>query len=306
MASKKLLDLSQEKQKAFFESFDTVFCDVDGVLWKPGHSAIEGAQEAIETLRKIGKKLFFVTNNSAVPIDMYLARMKGFGVTREEVIRPIRALIWYLKKLKFDKEVYVVGTQALKDELKEAGFKVVYNEVSPMVETLENIAKQLQQRRPDVGAVIVDFVINVDYWGLQQCIEYITKNKALFLIGASDPRLPFMGTTLISPVQFAQIIQDITGVSPKILSKPGKEFNEVLQENIGPYDPKSILFIGDSVETDMAFATEYGYQKMLTLTGLTSKEDLNNWRHDQKFKPDYVVDSIGDLYTVASNLGFKN
>lgn len=43
--------------------------------------------------------------------------------------RPANSIIWHLNKLKFDKEIYIIGFETLRNELKEAGYKVVYDEV---------------------------------------------------------------------------------------------------------------------------------------------------------------------------------
>lgn len=52
----------------------------------------------------------------------------------------------------------------------------------------------------------------------------------------------------------------------------------------------------------MSFATQCGMQKLLTLTGATKEKDLVNWKYDDSWKPDYVVDSIKDLGDIINDL----
>uniref|UniRef100_A0AAR5PNP8 4-nitrophenylphosphatase n=1 Tax=Dendroctonus ponderosae TaxID=77166 RepID=A0AAR5PNP8_DENPD len=303
MAAKRLLDLPKDEQLNFFNSFDTVLCDVDGVLWLLIGQIIERSPDGILALRKLGKKFYFITNNSLTPMDLYLQKMKDFEIAKEEVIRPVVALTWYLKQLNFDQEIYVAGSTTIKKELSDAGFKVAYDEVSPVCEgNVPNLLKLLSDLRPNVKAVYIDFRFNIDFMILQKCIAYIMKNQALFIVGMLDPVVLFSEFHLIGAKKFAKIIEEITGVEPKLMSKGGKEFAQVLKDNLGPFDAKRTLFIGDSCVTDMPFATENGFQKLMPLTGLTREEDLKNWKFDERIKPDYVVDNVGDLSTIIANL----
>lgn len=58
-----LSSLTAEAFKTFLDSFDTVLTDCDGVLWLE-MKALEGSPDVINTLQDLGKKIFYVTNNS--------------------------------------------------------------------------------------------------------------------------------------------------------------------------------------------------------------------------------------------------
>lgn len=64
-----------------------IFFAILGVLWDLIGHIIEKSPDGILALRKLGKKLYFITNNSMAPIDLYLQRMKAFEIVKEEVIR---------------------------------------------------------------------------------------------------------------------------------------------------------------------------------------------------------------------------
>ena len=55
---------SAEESRAFFDSFDTILTDCDGVLWH-GNEPIAGSPEMVNKFRQMGKRVIFVTNNSA-------------------------------------------------------------------------------------------------------------------------------------------------------------------------------------------------------------------------------------------------
>ncbi len=74
--------LSKEELVQFFNSFDTVLTDCDGVLWS-GPEAIPGSPEMIGKFRELGKHVVFVTNNAAVSRKKYVEKCQslGFGGT---------------------------------------------------------------------------------------------------------------------------------------------------------------------------------------------------------------------------------
>lgn len=65
-------------------------------------------------------------------------------------------------------------------------------------------------------------------------------------------------------------------------------------------DPERSLMIGDRLETDILFGANCGLDTMLTLTGVSTLEEAQEYRDSEApekkdFVPDYVVDTIGDF-----------
>jgi hypothetical protein len=58
--------------------FDTWVFDCDGVLWT-GKTAIPGAVSALDALRRAGKKIFLVTNNSTKSPAQFLHKLTELG-----------------------------------------------------------------------------------------------------------------------------------------------------------------------------------------------------------------------------------
>ncbi|XP_030745513.1 4-nitrophenylphosphatase-like [Sitophilus oryzae] len=300
-----LKDASVEEQGEFLKSFDTILCDIDGVIWST-LSSIDGAPDAIKSLRSIGKQVFFVTNNTTIPLEFLVKRLQEFEMKQNEVLRPDLAIIWYLKSINFDKEVYIVGVKALKDTIKKSGFKVHEDEGDQVEETIAGVIKAINKLNPKVGAVIMDADLNVSFVKLQRCVEYIKKNNAIFLVGGWDPVLPFADTFLIGPKYFIQAVEDLSGKKPLTLAKPHDVFHDFVEESIKDLHPERVLFIGDSVLTDMTYAQKFGHKKLLPLTGCTSKEEVTNWKFEENLKPDYYVDSLRDVHIIIQELKKKN
>src|SRR5438270_12884079 len=53
--------------------------DLDGVVWR-GDVALPGAAEAVARLRSSGERVVFMTNNSALTVADYLAKLSGMGI----------------------------------------------------------------------------------------------------------------------------------------------------------------------------------------------------------------------------------
>lgn len=56
------------------------------------------------------------------------------------------------------------------------------------------------------------------------------------------------------------------------------------------------------INEDMAFATNSGFQKLLVLSGVSKKEDLENWEHSDNTKPQYYVGSLKDVYQALKHI----
>lgn len=83
--TQKISDWSAAELSAFLSSFDSVMCDCDGVLYR-GSSALPGSPELIRTLKEdYGKKIIYVTNNSAKAREDYVDKFTQMGYPAEKV-----------------------------------------------------------------------------------------------------------------------------------------------------------------------------------------------------------------------------
>lgn len=99
-----------------------------GVIWLT-YTPIQGSRECIDTIKKIGKKVTFVTNNAATTRIKTELKLNKFDDTTE-VLNPLFAIIQYLKSINFDKMLYVISNAGFKQELKNSGFSLLPDPVS--------------------------------------------------------------------------------------------------------------------------------------------------------------------------------
>jgi HAD superfamily hydrolase (TIGR01450 family) len=118
--------LNKEIANGLMKQVDNFLFDCDGVIWhwpKP----IDGSVELINKLKKMGKRCFFVTNNSTKTRLMLLDLFKSIGVkdtTIDDIVCTAWVLGGYLNSIKFTDKVYVVGSEAIGKELDNANIKV--------------------------------------------------------------------------------------------------------------------------------------------------------------------------------------
>jgi len=74
-ASVQTLDVASH----ILDGMDTVIFDCDGVLWR-GNETINNAAAALRELRRRGKRLLFVTNNSSKSRAAYVKKFQGLGI----------------------------------------------------------------------------------------------------------------------------------------------------------------------------------------------------------------------------------
>lgn len=266
---------TKEEQITFFGSFDWVILDLDGVVWV-GFQPLPGSADCLNNMKKLGKSLNFVSNNTTAPIERVadILIKSNVSVKVENIFTPTVAIISFLKEIKFSKTLFVIGYGLLKEQFRKAGFKVAENTPYPIAEDITSIMNSFVDDE-EIGAVIMDIDVNFTYTQLQKAHTYLKRKDCLFIIGAGDKTLPFPKIgPLIGNHFFIQAIEEISGRKPTQLAKPSVDFSNFIKQKLSITDPQKVLFIGDSIEDDMKFATNSGYQKLIVLTGVTKKEDL--------------------------------
>lgn len=117
--------LSDWKLKAFFNSFDVIFCDCDGVILSQ-QNVLSGIPDAIYALKQIGKKIMYVTNNTSISRRKMqeIFKRAAINVDVNDVINPAVAIGAYFQKIQFTKKVFVIGLPGLREDLTSSGVDI--------------------------------------------------------------------------------------------------------------------------------------------------------------------------------------
>ena len=76
--------------------------------------------------------------------------------------------------------------------------------------------------------------------------------------------------------------------------KPNPIFKKIIMEKLNIDNPKEIMFVGDTLYTDIQLAEESGFVSCLVLTGNSNKDTLKNY----VVEPDHVLNSIDELINI--------
>jgi glycerol-1-phosphatase len=120
--------VSPSEMSSFLERYDAFLFDLDGVLYR-GAQAVPGAPEALASLRAAGRRVAFVTNNSARTPDVVAERLRSVGVEADagEVVTSAYATAELLAG-RGCRSAFVVGENGLTEALAAAGIEVLGGE----------------------------------------------------------------------------------------------------------------------------------------------------------------------------------
>jgi len=279
------------------DSVDVFIFDCDGVIWK-GDSLIDGVPAVLEMLRKAGKKIFFVTNNSTKSRKGYQGKFTGLGLTvePEEIFSSSFAAAAYLEQTKFKdkgKKVYIIGEVGIEEELDLIGVPWIggSSDAGKKVELKSGYALPHDE---DVGAVIVGFDREVSYYKIQYAQLCINENPGCEFIATN-----LDAVTHLTDAQewagngaMAGAIKGCTGQDPTLVGKPSPLMIDYIVSKYG-IDRDRIAMVGDRLDTDILFGANNGLKSCLTLSGVTTETKLLS--KENEIKPDFYVDSIAQF-----------
>ena len=252
------------------DPYDVILLDLDGVLYR-WPEPIPGAAEAVAALRKAGKRIAFVTNNSSRTPAQVAERLASVGVEAEpeEVITSALATATILAE-RGTRSAFVIGEQGLLEALTDVGIRVV------------------DASSNEVDAVVVGFDRGADYMKLKDASVLVQRGVALVASNA-DPSFPAPGgESWPGAGALLAAIQTTTGTRGEVFGKPEAQLFERALASAGG---GRALVVGDRLDTDIAGASRLGWDSVLVLTGDARREDVES----SSWQPTFVVDDLSGL-----------
>lgn len=255
--------------------------DMDGTIYL-GNEIFDGTLDFLALLKEQGKRVGYITNNSSKAVSQYMEKLAKMGIKsqEDEFSTAVHATVHFLNKEKPGAKVYVVGTDALKNYLREAGFHIVKGYVEP----------GNPEERPDF--VVFGSTTELVYDDLRTICDYVSEGVTYWVTNPDDV-IPVEGGKVIPDVgAFMAFIHAATGKHPQLIAgKPNPCVINMVKEKYG-YKNHEIAVVGDRYDTDLMSAINAGVLSVCVLSGMVQPDDIATL----PIQPDYVIDNIRKLY----------
>jgi len=223
--------------------------DLDGVVYR-GNKPIKSAVKKINYLIKKKYKVAFLTNNSTKSQKEFSQKIIkcGVDIKPEFVITTSVATANFIsKKYKKGDNIYVVGSKALKNEIKLKKFRI---------------------SDKNVKAVVAGLDLDINYKKITLASNILRKGK---LLVATNPDKILPNEKGFQPGAGSIIQSIIEATGPKIkkifIGKPNtfliKEALKIMKLN-----RDNVVLVGDQLETDILAAKNYKMKSILVETGV--------------------------------------
>jgi len=249
------LDTDPSTATKFINNFTTFLIDCDGVLWNGG-TLIEGAAQTIHLLRSLGKKLFFVTNNSTKTRLQYkkVFEQHGIEVNIEEIYCTSYLVSEYMKSLYPDvKTVYVVGESGIVGELSNVGIKSLGSSAdNNKVMSLDDFALIDEKELMDIGAVICGWDRSFNFYKLCYASLILQVNRNAKFIATNRDAADRIAPKRCIPGGGCMVsaIETSVGKKPQLVGKPSPWLVDWMVKKL-KLDKSKMVMIGDRLDTDI-------------------------------------------------------
>ncbi|KAI9479063.1 hypothetical protein LPJ78_003162 [Coemansia sp. RSA 989] len=279
--------------EALVDKFDTFLFDCDGVIWR-GRTIIDNVPETLDMLRKRGKRLIFVTNNSSTSRRDYAKKFAGLGIQAsvEEIFSSAYATAVYLHDvIKFDanKKAYVIGGSGIRQELEDVGITTLGHDDNRSV-SLATLAEI--EPSDEIGAVVCGIDYDISYRKLATAHVNLTQNPGCLFIATNDDRtLPGGKHMYPGTGSLLSVLTHSTQTTPLVMGKPNTPMLECVIKKYH-LDPSRSCMVGDRLDTDILFGIKGGLSTLCVLTGVADEAAVLSSDSPQAT---YYVQSLGDL-----------
>lgn len=250
------------------KDYEGFLIDLDGTTYF-GANRIPTAESFIKLAVKKNVPILFVTNNATQTVEQIAHKLQthyDLPVDGGMVYTSTLALIEYLKHHCVGKSVYVVGEEALHQQIDEAGFRI--------------------DQTPNAEVVVQGLNRHATYEELAGAVKAIL-NGADFLVTNNDRLLPTATGLTPSSGALTAFITYASRKEPIIMGKP---YAPVIDGAVNHIDipAEKLLLIGDNYDTDIKAGIDAGIDTLLVLTGVTSADEVENL----PVPPTYVLDDL--------------
>jgi HAD superfamily hydrolase (TIGR01450 family) len=236
-------------------------------------------------LREAGTPVAYATNNASRRPAEVASLLTGMGIaaTEPEVLTSARAAAALLAdRLPAGAPVLVVGAEALRAEVRDAGLKVVTSAEDAPVAVVQGYGPQVAW--PDLAEASV---------AIRAGSMWVATNTDRTLPTARGP-LPGNGALVAALATALERQPDV------VVGKPEPGLFAAAARQAGARRP---LVVGDRLDTDIEGAVRAGMDSLLVLTGVSRPAEL--LAAPAARRPTYVAADLGGLFEADTTGGWR-
>ena len=220
--------------------------DLDGCVWT-GEVLMPGVADVLALIRRQGKGLCFLTNNSRARARTMQAKLSRLGVEvkEAEVLTPLEILGEVVAQRWGPSQVLAIGGPEMAEVLVEAGHRLV-----PV------------DAYRDATVVVVGNDFDLTYPRLTAAARAVAAGAA-FVTPNIDPRLPMEdGEFLPGCGAIVEAVAAAAGARPVVVGKPEPPLFELALQRMGVTVDEAAM-VGDSIDSDVRGARRVGMTAVL-------------------------------------------
>ncbi len=230
--------------------------DLDGTTYL-GDRPIGHMGETLATLRKMGKRLVFLTNNSSKTEREYREKLTRLGLysAQDTVYTSGMGMAEYLCRTKKGARVYLVATNAVRSEFAARGVT-------------------LTEEDPDLCVLAYD--VELTFEKLRRLDLYLRRGLPFYATHPDDV-CPTIDGSMPDVGSFLALLERSSGRKPDfILGKPFPYMGQELSRRLN-VPTSRMCMVGDRMNTDIRFGANAGMKTVLVLSGETTKESMKRF-----------------------------
>jgi len=243
--------------------------DMDGVIYH-GNKLLPGIPEFLKWLESSGKKFLFLTNSSErSPKELHEKLLRlGIDVGEEHFYTSALVTAGFLASQKPNGSAFIIGDAGLIHALYSFGY------------TINNV-------NPDY--VVVGDTHNYNFESIQTAVNLVLRGARLIganpdVSGPVENGIAPSTKALIAPIEIA------TGKKAYFVGKPNPLMMRIALKKL-MISREDAIVIGDRMDTDVRCGLESEIDTLLVLSGITSREEVDNF----PYRPQYILNGIIDL-----------
>lgn len=254
-----------------FDRYDNFIFDLDGTIYR-GEHLIEKADDTINHLKSIGKKIVFVSNKTTGTVKDYYALLKKWrlNIVEDEIINSSLVTKNYLERNFRNAVFFAIGENSFINEIEQSGLKF-----------------STDPTKIKILLVTLDRTLNYEKL---ETAAHALENGAKFFAANIDDTCPVDDGEVLDAGSTISALEKRTHRKLELhFGKPSYYMFEEIKSRLNS-ELSTILLVGDRLETDIAMGNKFGVDTALVATGV--KNFLNNLNG---YSPTYQLNSIFDI-----------